>query len=103
MVLPINSPKSNKPLLSRMETSSSFVFDDGLKAYLFQLAVFNDFDKRYGLKEIPDYVSKACTCVRNDSNDTPIADFAEFLVNRWRIAKSMDSYDLLQYFYDYHN
>ena len=52
-----------------------YEFEDGLKAYLFQVAVFNDFDKKYGNKSLTDYISRTFYCIRKDCNETPIGDF----------------------------
>lgn len=77
-----------------------YEFEDGLKAYLFQVAVFNDFDKRYGNKALTDYISRAFSCIRKDCNETPIEDLSLFMVRHWKKAKDMDAYELLDYFYD---
>lgn len=77
-----------------------YEFEDGLKAYLFQVAVFNDFDKRYGNKALIYYISLTFSCIRKDCNETPIEDFSLFIVRHWKKVKDMDSYELLDYFYN---
>lgn len=77
-----------------------YEFEDGLKAYLFQVAVLNDFDKKYGNKALTDYISRTFSCIRKDCNETPIEDFSLFMVRHWKKVKDMDAYELLDNFYD---
>lgn len=77
-----------------------YEFEDGLKAYLFQVAVFNDFDKKCGNKALVDYISLTFSCIRKDCNETPIEDFSLFMVRHWKKVKTMDAYELLDYFYN---
>lgn len=75
-------------------------FEDGLECFLFQQAVLYDFDKRYGNKALMKYISLTYRCIRNDCHSTPIENFAEFVARKWRTVKDMDSYELLECFYD---
>ena len=77
-----------------------YEFDDGIRAYIFQLGVFNDHDKKYGMKALMRYIDITCRCIAVDSNSTPIEDFAEFVSRKWRTVKDMDSYELLDFFYE---
>lgn len=80
-----------------------YEFEDGMYAFVFQLGVFNDFDKKYGMKALMQYIGLVCRCVSVDSNSTPIEDLAEFVSHKWRTVKDMESYALLDYFYEtYH-
>jgi len=77
-----------------------YEFEDGLKAYLFQVAIFNDFDKKYGYKALADYISRTFSCIRKDCNETPIEGFSLFVVRHWKKVKDTDAYELLDFFYD---
>lgn len=80
-----------------------YEFRDGLKCYLFQTAVLNNFDKKYGNKAVLEYISKTFSCIYKDSNTTPIEDFAYFVIRHWQKVKNMESYELLDDFYKKNN
>lgn len=77
-----------------------YEFNSGTYAYIFQLGVLNEHDKKYGMKALMQYINLVCICIAADSNSTPIEDLAEFVSRKWRTVKKMESYELLDYFYN---
>lgn len=74
---------------------------DGLSAYLFDFAVKNDLDSRYGEKVIKRYIETVKCCCRYDCHETPIADFANYVANYWDCVCDFENYsEVLDRFYE---
>ena len=83
--------------------SKFYEFEDGLKVFLFQLGVFNDFDKKHGITEMLKYILLTYESIRADCNSTEIENFAEFVARKWNKVKKMSRYELLEYYYKDNN
>lgn len=77
-----------------------YEFNEGLKAYLFQLGIRNAHDKKHGIKALLCYVDIVCSCIHTDINSTSIEDLADFVSRHWRTVRHMDRYELLDYYYE---
>ena len=77
----------------------TFNFEQGSKAYIFHTGVYNDIDKKYGIKGLLVYVSFVHDCYISDSNHTPLGALADYIAMHWKKLKNKGRYDVLEEFY----
>lgn len=77
-----------------------YAFEDGLKAYIFDIGVQNKLDKKYGMKALLKYVDLVANCVYVDTNETVVVDFATYVSSRWKLLEDMDRGELLEFYYE---
>lgn len=77
----------------------TFAFEQGSKAYIFHTGVYNDIDKKYGIKGLLEYVSYVFDCYLSDSNHTPLDALADYIARNWEKLKNKNCHDLLDEFY----
>ena len=78
----------------------TFTFQQGSKAYIFHTGVYNDIDKKYGVKNLLDYVNFVHDCYLADDNHTPLGALADYIATHWKKLKNKGRYDVLEEFYD---
>lgn len=78
-----------------------YEFTEGLQAYIFHLRILHEHDKKFGLEALLEYVNKTCRCIDADSNTLRIEDFACYVSNFWEYVNDLDTYDVLEQFYEY--
>ena len=77
----------------------TLTFEQGSKAYIFHTGVYNDIDKKYGIKGLLEYVSFVHDCYIADDNATPLGALADFVAASWKKLKNKERYDVLEKFY----
>ena len=78
----------------------TFTFEQGSKAYIFHTGVYNDIDKKYGIKGLLEYVDFVHDCYIEDSNRTPLGALADYIAAKWKKIKNKSLYDVLEKFYE---
>ena len=76
-----------------------FTFAQGSKAYIFHTGIYNDIDKKYGIKGLLEYVAFVHECYISDSNRTPLGALADYIATHWKKLKNKGRYDVLEEFY----
>ena len=82
-----------------MYGKETFFFKQGSKAYIFHTGVYNDIDKKYGIKGLLAYVNFVHDCYIADDNNTPLGALADFIASKWKKLKNKERYDVLNEFY----
>lgn len=77
----------------------TYTFNFGSEVYIFHTGIYNDMDKRYGLKILLEYVALTHECYLKDSNRTPLGALADYIAEHWKKVKKLDCYELLDQFY----
>ena len=77
----------------------TFFYKQGSKAYIFQTGIYNDIDKKYGIKGLREYVEFVHDCYISDDNNTPLGALADFIASKWKKLKNKERYDVLNEFY----
>ena len=77
----------------------TFTFEQGSKAYIFHTGVYNDIDKKYGIKSLLEYVDFVHDCYIEDSNRTPLGSLGDYIAAKWKTIKNKSLYDVLEKFY----
>ena len=80
--------------------SQTFTFEQGSKLYIFHTGIYNDIDKKYGIKGLLEYTSFVHECYISDDNHTPLGSLADFIAAKWKNLKNKGRYDVLEEFYD---
>jgi len=78
----------------------SYIFANGSEAYIFHTGIYNEVDKKYGMKALLKYVSLTHDSYLVDDNRTPLGAFADFVAEKWKKAKRLDRHDLMIWFYE---
>ena len=76
-----------------------FTFAQGSKAYIFHTGIYNDIDKKYGIKGLLEYIAFVHDCYLVDDNHTPLGALADFIAINWKNLKNKGRYDVLEEFY----
>ena len=79
--------------------NQTFTFNQGSKAYIFHIGIYNDIDKNYGIKGLLEYISFVHECYISDSNRTPLGSLADFIAAKWKKLKNKGRYAVLEKFY----
>ena len=77
----------------------TFAFEQGSKVYIFHTGVYNDIDKKYGIKGLLTYVRFVHDCYIADDNRTPLGALADFIAANWKKLKNEERFDVLEKFY----
>ena len=77
----------------------TFTFEQGSKAYIFHTGIYNDIDKKYGIKGLLAYVNFVHDCYIADDNHTPLGTLADYIASKWKKLKNKERYDVLNEFY----
>ena len=78
----------------------TFAFEQGSKVYIFHTGVYNDIDKKYGIKGLLTYVRFVHDCYIADDNRTPLGALADFIAANWKKLKNKGHRKVLQEFYE---
>lgn len=78
----------------------TYAFDFGSEAYIFHIGIYNEIDRKYGLKTLLEYVGFVQHCYLSDSNRTPLGALADYIAGHWKKLKSANRYDILERFYE---
>lgn len=80
--------------------NNTYAFDFGSEAYIFHAGIYNEIDRKYGLKALLEYVSVVQRCYLSNSNRTPLGALADYIAAHWKKLKSANRYDILERFYE---
>lgn len=80
--------------------NKTYAFDFGSEAYIFHIGIYNEIDRKYGLKTLLEYVGVVQHCYLSDSNRTPLGALADYIAAHWKKLKSANRYDILERFYE---
>ena len=78
----------------------TFTFAQGSKAYILHMGIYNDFDKKYGIKGLLNYVDFVHDCYLYDSNKTPLGSLADYIAINWKKLKNKGRQDVFEKFYE---
>lgn len=78
----------------------TYHFNTGHEAMFFQTGINNDVQKKFGIKGLLEYVSKAYRCYLDDEHHTPLSDLGDFVARHYTKCKKMDSEQILEWFYE---
>lgn len=65
----------------------TFTFHQGAEVYIFHTGIYNDIDKKYGIKGLREYVAFVHDCYLSDSNRTPLGALADYIATNWKKLK----------------
>lgn len=77
----------------------TYTFEQGSQVYIFHTGIYNDVDKKYGLKGLLEYTALVHDCYISDINRTPLGSFSDFVAKGWKYLKDKNRYDILEKFY----
>lgn len=75
-------------------------FKFGYEAMIFDCAISNEFDTKYGEHTIKNFVNFVSACYLKAPHDISLGDLADFIVLRWEELKELSYYETLAKFYD---
>ena len=78
-----------------------YPFEFGSQAYIFQTGLYNDIHKRFGIKNLLEYVSLVHDCYISDSNRTPLGALADYVAEHWRKIRKKGRHEILDEFYSH--
>ena len=67
--------------------NKTYTFDFGSEVYIFHTGIYNEIDKKYGLKALMKYVSLVFDAYLSDDNRTPLGPLADYVAAKWRKSK----------------
>lgn len=79
--------------------NKTYRFETGAEAYIFHTGIYNDIDRKYGVKALIEYVELVNACYLSDCNRTPLGSLADYVAAHWKKFKSADAYAILDEFY----
>ena len=89
----------NKVEFQAKYKNKTYTFDYGSEVFVFHTGIYNDVDKKHGIKGLLAYVALVHECYLSDSNRTPLGALADYVAGNWKKVKSMGRYELLEKFY----
>lgn len=78
----------------------TYNFKFGYEAMIFDCAISNEFDTKYGEHAIKDFVNFVSACYLKAPHDISLGELADFIVLRWEELKELSCYETLAMFYD---
>ena len=78
----------------------TFFYKQGSKAYIFHTGIYNDIDKKYGIKGLREYVEFVHDCYIADDNHTPLGTLVDYIATNWKKLKNKGHRKVLQEFYE---
>lgn len=79
--------------------NENYSFEFGSEVYVFHTGIYNKIDKKYGIKELLNYVNLVHECYLKDSNRTPLGDLCDYVAQHWKKLKNKGRYEILEKFY----
>ena len=77
-----------------------YTYDFGSQVYIFHAGIYNNVDKKYGIKGLLKYVSLVQDCYLKDSNRTPLGALSDFIAINLTKCKKLGRYEILDRFYE---
>ena len=79
--------------------NKKYEFTNAAPIYIFESALENNFDKKYGEKNLMPFINLVYDCYMKDSNITPLGHFSDYVAKHWKKLKNLDRYEILEKFY----
>ena len=80
--------------------SKLYNFKFGYEAMIFDCAISNELDVKYGKHTIKNFVHFVSECYLKAPHDISLGDLADFIALGWEDLKELSSYEILAKFYD---
>ena len=77
----------------------TYTFDFGYEAYIFHIALCNEFAYKYNEAELLNFVSLVGECYLKDDNATPLGALADYIADHWIEVKDLPRRKILELFY----
>ena len=77
----------------------TYNFIYGSQAYIFHMGLYNDVQKKYGIKGLLEYVSLVNACYLKDDNPTPLGALSDFVAKHFTKCKKLGREEILDLFY----
>ena len=78
----------------------TYNFIYGSQAYIFHTGLYNDVQKKYGIKGLLEYVSLVNACYLKDSNRTPLGALSDYVATHFKKCKKLGREEILDLFYE---
>lgn len=79
--------------------AETYVFDYGVKAYIFHTGIYWELDDKYGLDVLLEYTDYIFDCYISDSNRTPVGALADYIAEHWERYRNVGVRTALDDFY----
>ncbi len=80
--------------------NKTYEFNDGYYAYIFDYAICNEFDKKYGEDKLLEFINRVKIAYLKDGNATPLGSLTDFMAQNWKKIKDLGTWDILDKFYE---
>ena len=80
--------------------SKTYEFTNAAHVYIFECAIENNFDKKYGKKALMEFINLVYECYMKDSNATPLGHLTVYMAKHWKKIKNLGRYEILNKFYE---
>lgn len=80
--------------------NKTYNFTYGSQAYIFHTGIYNDVDKKYGIKGLLEYVSLVNACYLKDSNRTPLGALSDYVATNFKKCRKLGREEILDLFYE---
>lgn len=77
----------------------TYTFDFGYEAYIFHIALCNEFVDKYNEAELLNFISLVSECYLKDDNATPLGALADYIADHWIEVKDLPRRKILELFY----
>ena len=78
----------------------TYNFSYGSQAYIFHAGIYNDVHKKYGIKNLLEYVELVNACYLKDSNRTPLGALSDYVATHFKKCRKLSLYEILDLFYE---
>ena len=79
--------------------NKKYQFTNTAPVYIFECAIENNFDKKYGEKTLMEFINLVYECYMKDCNATPLGHLSDYMAKHWKKIKNLSRYDILEKFY----
>ena len=77
----------------------TYTFDFGYEAYIFHIALCNEFVDKFNEAELLNFISLVSQCYLKDDNATPLGALADYIADHWIEVKDLPRRKILELFY----
>ena len=77
----------------------TYTFDFGYEAYIFHIALCNEFAYKFNEAELLNFISLVSECYLKDDNATPLGALADYIADHWIEVKDLPRRKILELFY----
>ena len=77
----------------------TYTFDFDYEAYIFHIALCNEFAYKFNEAELLNFISLVSECYLKDDNATPLGALADYIADHWIEVKDLPRRKILELFY----